>query len=55
MKNTSKPNECMIHPPVIENTAGKILPAPAAPAYNALFFLVEISRRIPDIDTMNRK
>jgi len=51
MKNTLNPWACISHPLNMEKLAGIMLPAPAAPSYMARFFLVDVSNRIPSVDT----
>lgn len=50
IKNGVNPNSVTIQPPKSGNIAGRILPAPDNPVYNALFSLVVTSNKIPLIE-----
>ena len=47
IKNGVNPNSVTIQPPKSGNSAGRTLPAPDNPVYNALFSLVVTSNNIP--------
>ena len=50
IKKSVNPNSETIQPPKSGNSAGRILPAPDNPVYNALFSLVVTSSKIPLIE-----
>lgn len=52
IKNGVNPNLLIIQPPKIGNMAGRMLPAPENPVYNALFSLVVTSNKTPLIEIL---
>ena len=50
IRNIGYPDRSTIHPPNKGNMAGRILPAPAIPAYRALFSVPDISSNTPFMD-----